>query len=94
MVDTGQWLLYRYNPDNAKKGQNPFTMDSKDPKKPVKEYLNMEARFKMLQKSRPEVAKILYEQAQINVNERFKFNKYLGERSTEEISKEINKELK
>lgn len=94
LVDTGQWLLYRYNPDNAKKGQNPFTLDSKDPKKPVKEYLNMEARFKMLQKSRPEVAKILYEQAQINVNERFKFYKYLGERSTEEINKEISKELK
>ena len=27
-VDSGQWLLYRYNPDRAKKGENPLQLDS------------------------------------------------------------------
>ncbi|MDQ1265129.1 MAG: pyruvate-ferredoxin/flavodoxin oxidoreductase, partial [Bacteroidota bacterium] len=47
-VDSGQWLLYRYNPDNPKIGKNPLTLDSKQPKIPVAEYLNMEIRFRML----------------------------------------------
>ncbi len=80
LVDSGQWLLYRFNPDNFEKGINPFTFDSKEPKIPVKEYLNMEGRFKMLHNTRPEVAKELYEQAQHNVNERYAFYKYMAER--------------
>lgn len=30
-VDCGYWQLYRYNPLLAEKGENPFTLDSKDP---------------------------------------------------------------
>lgn len=85
LVDSGQWLLYRFNPDNIDKGMNPFTFDSKEPKIPVKEYLNMEGRFKMLHKTRPEVAKELYEQSQHNVNERYAFYKYMSERYQEKV---------
>jgi pyruvate-ferredoxin/flavodoxin oxidoreductase len=47
--------------------------------------MNMEGRFNMLKKTRPEVAKQFYEQAQINVNERYQFYKYMSERYVKEI---------
>ena len=83
LVDSGQWLLYRFNPDNIAKGINPFTFDSKEPKIKVSEYMNMEGRFKMLNKTKPEIAKLLHEQAQINVNERYQFYKYMADRYAE-----------
>ncbi len=79
-VDTGQWLLYRYNPDLAEQGQNPLILESKAPKKPLKEYLNSETRFKMLTKTRPEVADALHEIAQKDVERRYEDYKYLAER--------------
>ena len=85
LVDSGQWLLYRFNPDNIAKGINPFTFDSKEPKIKVSEYMNMEGRFKMLNKTKPEIAKLLHEQAQMNVNERYQFYKFMAERYTEKI---------
>ena len=33
-VQSGQWLLYRYNPDLARAGQNPLHLDSAPPKLP------------------------------------------------------------
>lgn len=80
-VDSGQWLLYRYNPEKLKTGENPMTLDSKAPKIPVAEYLNSETRFRMLLKSRPEIGKELFAQAQVDVNDRFNMYKYLAERS-------------
>jgi pyruvate-ferredoxin/flavodoxin oxidoreductase len=80
-VDSGQWLLYRYNPELTAEGKNPMTLDSKAPKIPVADYLNMETRFKMLSKSRPETAKELFKLAQDNLEERFKFYTYLAQRS-------------
>ena len=56
-VLSGQWLLYRYNPDLAARGENPLHIDSAAPKLPVADYLNLENRFKMLSQSRPEEAK-------------------------------------
>jgi pyruvate-ferredoxin/flavodoxin oxidoreductase len=71
-VDTGYWQLYRYNPDLAAKGENPFKLDSKGLKMPFKEYAYMETRYKMLTKTHPELAKKLMEEAQKDVNERWK----------------------
>ena len=70
-VDTGQWLLYRYNPDLAAQGENPFRLDSSAPKTKVEQYLNMENRFKMLTKTNPQEAKMLFAQAQEDVNRRW-----------------------
>ncbi len=63
-VDAGQWPLYRYNPMRAEAGENPFSLDSRKPKIPVEKYMYMENRFKMLTKSKPEVARELLEEAQ------------------------------
>jgi pyruvate-ferredoxin/flavodoxin oxidoreductase len=79
-VDSGQWPLYRYNPERADHNENPMTLDSRAPKIPLREYLQMETRFKMLELSKPEVAKVLYEEAQGDVNLRWALYDYLASR--------------
>ena len=82
-VDTGQWLLYRYNPSLVAEGKNPFLLDSKAPKTPLTTYLNSETRFKMLTKINPDKAEKLFKEAQIDVNKRYEYYKYLAERKLE-----------
>jgi pyruvate-ferredoxin/flavodoxin oxidoreductase len=77
-VDSGRWLLYRYNPDRTKQGQNPLQLDSRTPKIPVEQSMYMENRFKMLTKSNPEAAKHLLKEAQQDVNTRFAMYQYLA----------------
>ncbi len=80
-VETGQWLLYRYNPDLAANGQNPLVLDSRAPKTPVDQYLHSENRFQMLTLSKPEVAKKLFAEAQQDVNDRWKMYESLASRT-------------
>ncbi|MCX6155308.1 MAG: pyruvate:ferredoxin (flavodoxin) oxidoreductase [Candidatus Kapabacteria bacterium] len=86
-VETGQWLLYRFNPDRLKQGLNPLQLDSKEPKTPISEFLNSESRFQMLNKIKPEEAKVVYEIAQQQVIERYQSYKYMADRKFEEIVK-------
>jgi pyruvate-ferredoxin/flavodoxin oxidoreductase len=81
-VDSGQWLLYRYNPDLEEQGLNPLVLDSRGPKIPVEQYMYMENRFKMLTKTRPEKAGELLKEAQEDVNTRWRLYEYLAARST------------
>ncbi|MBP7828467.1 MAG: pyruvate:ferredoxin (flavodoxin) oxidoreductase [Kiritimatiellae bacterium] len=71
-VDCGHWPLYRFNPDLAAKGQNPFCLDSKKPTVPLKDYAYNEIRYKMLTRSKPEEAKRLIELGQEDVHERWR----------------------
>ena len=71
-VDSGHWPLFRYNPDLTKEGKNPFKLESKGLKIPLKDYAYMETRYKMLVKSHPEEAEKLMEEAQLDVNEKWK----------------------
>ena len=84
-VDSGQWILYRYNPDNIKLGANPLTLDSRPRKVKVEEYMGMENRFKMLMKSKPALAKKYMDQAQEDVEARYKHFQYLAAREGEKI---------
>ncbi|MBI1278449.1 MAG: pyruvate:ferredoxin (flavodoxin) oxidoreductase [Anaerolineaceae bacterium] len=77
-VDSGQWPLYRYNPERADQGENPMVLDSRAPKIPVKDYLQMETRFNMLKFSKPEVAKVLFAEAQEDVNKRWALYEYMA----------------
>ncbi len=80
-VDSGQWLLYRFNPDLAKSGENPLILDSRTPKLPLEQYMYLENRFKMLTKIDPEMAKKLLSEAQDDVRKRFAYYQYLATRS-------------
>ena len=77
-VDSGHWQLYRYNPDLAKDGKNPFKLESKGLKIPLKDYAYLETRYKMLTKSHPEEAAKLMEEAQKDVQEKWKVYEQLA----------------
>lgn len=80
VVESGQWPLYRFNPERSAHNENPMILDSRPPKIPVKDYLRMENRFKMLEMSRPEEAKVLFAAAQEDVNTRWALYEYLAAR--------------
>ncbi len=86
-VETGQWLLYRFNPALAAEGKNPFQLDSNKPKRPLGEYLMMENRFKMLRKSDPRAAKTLARKAQEDIDARWALFHHLATREQEAVSK-------
>ena len=63
-VDSGRWLLYRYDPRRAERGETPLQLDSPAPKRSLKEAMEQENRFRMLRYSQPERAQALVRQAQ------------------------------
>ncbi|MFQ6616726.1 MAG: pyruvate:ferredoxin (flavodoxin) oxidoreductase, partial [Fidelibacterota bacterium] len=79
-VESGQWLLYRYNPERIKEGKNPLIVDSRRPRIPLKDYMTMENRFKMLTTRDPDAARTLEEEAQEDVHTRWKSYEYLSSR--------------
>jgi pyruvate-ferredoxin/flavodoxin oxidoreductase len=84
LVESGRWLLYRYNPDLQKQGQNPLQLDMRSPKQSVEESMYQENRFKMLTKNKPALAKRLLEEAQAEVNARWQMYEYLAARKNQE----------
>ena len=79
-VESGQWLLYRYNPERTSIGENPLSLDSRTPTRKVREFLEQQTRFQMLTKSKPEDAKRLWDQAQHDAETRFAMYEYLAQR--------------
>ncbi|WP_353930264.1 pyruvate:ferredoxin (flavodoxin) oxidoreductase [Okeanomitos corallinicola TIOX110] len=80
LVDSGRWLLYRYNPALQEQGKNPLQLDMKAPSESVEKSMYQENRFKMLIKSKPEIAKQLLLQAQAEVDARWDMYQYLAKR--------------
>ena len=77
LVESGLWPLYRYNPDLALEGKNPFKLDSKPPKISVKDFITSETRFNMLFKSKPDEAARLLGMAQSHVDNKQKYYQQL-----------------
>ena len=71
-VDSGAWILFRYDPRLKDEGKNPLTLDSKEPTLPLEEYMYSENRFRRLTRTHPERAAMLLEAAKKDVAERFK----------------------
>ena len=78
-VNTGHWILFRYNPELLKQGKNPFLLDSKEPTLPMEEYYKNENRFKVLMRTNPERAKKLVEEAEREAKWRYRLYKLLAE---------------
>ncbi|MET3616397.1 pyruvate-ferredoxin/flavodoxin oxidoreductase [Peptoniphilus olsenii] len=70
-VESGYWHLYRFNPELKNEGKNPFILDSKEPTKSYREFLDGEVRYTSLKKLFPERAERLYEAAEENAMERY-----------------------
>ena len=71
-VQSGYWPLYRFNPNLAKEGKNPLTLDSKPPALPLEKYAYNETRYTQLTQSNEEAAERLLKLAQEDVNKRWK----------------------
>lgn len=78
-VDTGYWLLYRYNPTLKAEGKNPLSLDSKKPSLPVAEFLKSEKRYTSLKLSFPENAEKYWKEQQIIVDERYEQYRKMAE---------------
>jgi pyruvate-ferredoxin/flavodoxin oxidoreductase len=85
-VDSGQWLLYRYHPERALAGENPLILDSRTPTRKVKDYLQQQTRFKMLLKSHPEHAKLLWQEAQQDAEARYRLYEYMAQRRPQQAA--------
>ncbi len=77
-VEAGYWHLYRHNPMIKDKGENPFVLDSKEPKGNFKEFLLGEARYSSLQRTFPEAAEELFEIAEKYAREKYEKYKRLA----------------
>lgn len=77
-VESGRWLLYRYDPRRTERSENPLILDSRSPKISVEQAMYSENRFKMLTRTKPEDAKRLVELAQADVNTRWQMYQYLA----------------
>lgn len=59
-VESGYWHLWRFDPRKIEKGENPFTLDSKDPTGSFLDFLKTERRFTILENTFPEEAEVLF----------------------------------
>lgn len=80
IVNAGMFPLYRYNPQLAEEGKNPFTLDSKEPSYPLEDYLYDQIRFKSLKASHPDQAAAFLEQSKKDVQNEWRQLKYLADR--------------
>jgi pyruvate-ferredoxin/flavodoxin oxidoreductase len=69
-VESGYWQLYRFNPEKKAAGENPFTLDSKEPTGSFREFIMGQVRYASLAKEFPDVAESLYEATEEDARER------------------------
>jgi len=78
-VQAGYWMLYRFNPELAAEGKNPFQLDSKAPTGDLNEFLSGENRYASLAKKNPEMSAKLRAQLGSLYEERGELYKLLAE---------------
>jgi len=72
-VECGYWHLWRYNPQLAEEGKNPFTLDSKEPQwEKFRDFLLGEVRYLSVQKAYPTEADELFAEAERMAKLRYK----------------------
>ena len=65
-VDCGYWNLFRFNPQLADEGKNPFILESKEPKtEDYRKFMMGEARYSALTRSFPDRAEGLFERSEV-----------------------------
>ncbi len=78
-VTVGYWPLYRFDPRLSEQGENPFQLDSKEPKGSLHEFIMGEIRYNSLTRTFPEEAKRLHALLEKDVKERYKQYKKMAE---------------
>ena len=78
-VKSGHWPLFRFDPGKIKQGKNPMHLDSPEPSIPYRDFVKTETRFSMLWQTHPGDAERFLEQAQQDVQNRYRYYKQLSE---------------
>jgi pyruvate-ferredoxin/flavodoxin oxidoreductase len=78
-VDSGYWPLYRYNPQLAENGENPFLLESKAPDGTLQEFLSGENRYAMLERFYPEFSKDYRAKIEQDFNRRYETLKHMAD---------------
>ncbi len=77
-VESGYWPIFRYNPENTAKGENPLHLDSKAPKISFEDYAYKETRYNMLAAIKPALAHELLQEAAEDVKQRWQLYEQLA----------------
>ncbi len=78
-VESGAWVLYRYNPELTAEGKNPLILDSKEPNLDIADYMYNENRFRSLKQTNPDSAYTYLKKAQQDAKRRYRMYKHLSE---------------
>ena len=71
-VDCGYWNLFRFNPQLADEGKNPFILESKEPKtEDYRKFMMNEARYSALTRAFPDRAEGLFERSEVESTKRY-----------------------
>ena len=70
-VLSGYWNLLRYNPDLAKEGKNPLSLDSGAATENYRDFIMGEVRYNSLKLKFPERAEKLFEEAEETAKQRY-----------------------
>jgi len=88
VVDSGLWPLYRFDPRRIPLGEAPLKLESAAPRKSVKEYVQRETRFRMVERLNPERYNYLMMKAQIEASQRYAIYKQLSGVTVPKIGEE------
>jgi pyruvate-ferredoxin/flavodoxin oxidoreductase len=78
LVASGIWPLYRFDPRRAATGEPPLELDSGPPRLPVREVLERETRYRMVEKLDPQRYRRLSAERQRRTEERFSIYQQLA----------------
>lgn len=71
-VDSGIWPIFRYNPELRDENKNPLTLDYKEPKVDVKDFMYNETRFNMVEKMNVDNAKQFLDDAASHAHSQYR----------------------
>ena len=75
-VESGRWILYRHDPRRTP----PLQIDSREPKMPLEQAMEKENRFRMLRYSHPNQAHTLMQEAQQELDQRWRIYQSLSQK--------------
>lgn len=78
-VEAGYWYNFRYQPWKREQGENPFILDSREPKGDYLEFLNGEVRYNALTRQNKERAEELFGIARKQAEEKYQYWKALSD---------------
>ncbi len=70
-VSCGYWQLFRFNPELAEEGKNPFVLESKEPDGKFRDYIMKQVRYNSLAKEFPDTAEELFQKTEADAMARY-----------------------